>query len=79
VVPNGIKIRIFLLQKEKKALIGCLYLSFYKSKQFRYFPELNLSEDFDIKKAEEWIGKIPYDRIRIYVRRRLKDLLEKYR
>lgn len=49
----------FLIAYPEKALVDSLYLSVYKKRQFRHFPELHFSANFSFKKAEEWIDKIP--------------------
>lgn len=67
----------FLIAEPEKALIDSLYLSAYKKKHFGYFPELHFSKSFSFKKAKAWIDKIPSQKARLYVSKRLKDILIK--
>jgi len=65
----------FLIAEPEKALIDTLYLSSCKKKQFRYFPELYFPKSFSFRKAKEWVDKIPDDKIRSYVQKKLETLL----
>jgi len=65
----------FLIAEPEKALIDSLYISAYKKKQFRYFPELYFPKSFSFKKAEKWIERIGNVRIRIYVKESLNKIL----
>lgn len=66
----------FLIAEPEKALVDCLYLSARKKRQFGYFPEIHFPAFFSIKKADNWARAIPDERIRVSVRRKLKDLLK---
>lgn len=65
----------FLIAEQEKALIDCLYLSAYKKKQFKYFPELRFPESFSIERTKNWIKRIPNLKIRIYAQKSLDVLL----
>ncbi|MCX5643057.1 MAG: type IV toxin-antitoxin system AbiEi family antitoxin domain-containing protein [Candidatus Omnitrophica bacterium] len=67
----------FLIAEVEKALVDALYLSARRKKQFRYFPELHLTESFSAKKARGWVKKIPDVKIRTYVQKRLETILKK--
>ena len=67
----------FLIAQQEKALIDCLYISAYKKKQFRYFPELHFPKSFSSKKAKEWIEQIPSPKVRSYVEKRYIKLFSK--
>lgn len=67
----------FLIAEPEKALVDSLYLSSRKKKQFAYFPELNFSDGFDFKKTAQWANRIPEEKIRCYVLKRLEMLNKK--
>lgn len=67
----------FLIAEPEKAFIDSLYLSAYKKKRFGYFPELHFSKSFSFKKVKMWVKKIPSQKARLYVNKRLKDILSK--
>ncbi len=67
----------FLIAEPEKALVDSLYLSAYKKKRFGYFPELHFPKSFSFKKVKAWINKIPSQKARLYVNKRLKDILSK--
>ena len=64
----------FLIAGPEKALIDSLYLSSRKKKQFGYFPELHFPPEFSFKKAAKWVKRIPEEKIRLYVLRKLEAL-----
>ena len=66
----------FLIADVEKALVDTLYLSARRKKQFRYFPELGFSESFSGKKARYWAKRIPDNKIRVYVQKRLEAILK---
>jgi len=67
----------FLVATPEKALVDSLYLSSRKGKRFRFFPEINLGEGFNFKRAGEWAERIAHDPwTREYVLRKL-EVLEK--
>ena len=68
---NGIKIAT-----AEKALIDFLYFQPAKSKLFHSLPELDLSENFSIKKARNYIHKIPSKNRRQMVIKRFEELLD---
>jgi len=49
----------FLIAEPEKALIDSLYVSVYKKKQYRFFPELTFPRSFDFSKARKWAQSIP--------------------
>jgi len=63
----------FLIAEPEKALVDSLYLSAYKKKRFGYFPELHFQKSFSFKKVKTWISKIPSQKARLYVNKRLKE------
>ncbi|MFH0764035.1 MAG: TolC family protein [Candidatus Omnitrophota bacterium] len=65
----------FLIAEPEKALVDSLYLSAYKKKRFGRFPELHFPASFSFKKVREWAGKIPSPKARVYVNKKLKDIL----
>lgn len=67
----------FLIAEIEKALIDCLYISTRKKRQFGYFPELHFPKSFSLKKARQWIKKIPEYNIRASVERKLGELWHK--
>ena len=58
----------------EKALIDSLYLSGRKKKQFGHFPELHFPPEFSFKKAAQWVKRIPEEKIRLYVLKKLEAL-----
>lgn len=66
----------FLLATPEKALVDCLYLSARRGKRFFFLPELSLPKEFRKRKAEEWVARISYDRLRLSVEERLHSLIE---
>lgn len=60
----------------EKALIDILYLSPGKSNLFKKLPELELSHQFNLKKAYTIIKKIPSHRTRSLVKVRLDELIK---
>ena len=67
----------FLIAEPEKALIDSLYLSSRKKKQFGHFPELRLPPEFSFKRAAKWVERIPEEKIRLYISKRLEILKEK--
>lgn len=67
----------FLIAQPEKALIDCLYLSAYKKRQFKYFPELHFPKSFSIERAKNWAKRIPNSKIRLYVGKNLDALTER--
>lgn len=61
----------FLIAEPEKALIDSLYLSARKKKQFGYFPELHFPASFSFKQARQWVKKIPDQKIRAHVQKKL--------
>ena len=64
----------FLIAEPEKALVDSLYLSSRRKKQFGYFPELHFPSTFSFKKTAAWVGRIPEEKIRLYVRKKLEAL-----
>ena len=64
----------FLMAEPEKALIDSLYLSSRRKKQFGHFPELFFPPEFSFKKAAQWVKRIPEEKIRRYIVKRLKML-----
>lgn len=64
----------FLIASPEKALVDCLYLSSRRGKRFGFFPEIDLGGRFSVRRAEEWVARIPDARIREHVTRRLKAI-----
>ena len=54
----------FLIASPEKALVDCLYFSIRKGKRFGFFPELTLPKGFSRRLANDWVKKIPYERLR---------------
>lgn len=67
----------FLIAEPEKALIDSLYLSSRKKKQFGYFPELHFPPEFSFKKAAQWVKRIPQEKIRLYISKKLETLKKK--
>ena len=63
----------FLIASPEKALLDCWYLSGRKSRNFAYFPELQVPKDFDYAKARQWAKRIPDPRLRAHVMGKLED------
>lgn len=68
----------FLIADPEKALVDCLYLSAHKKKQFGNFPELHISDNFNIEKSKKWIEAIPSVKIRLNVQKKLDVILKSY-
>ena len=64
----------FLIAQPEKALVDSLYLSSRKKKQFGHFPELHFPPEFSFKKAVKWVKRIPEEKIRLNVLRKLEAL-----
>ncbi|MCM8775768.1 MAG: type IV toxin-antitoxin system AbiEi family antitoxin domain-containing protein [Candidatus Omnitrophica bacterium] len=62
----------FLIAEPEKALIDSLYLSSRKKKQYGIFPELTFPKKFSFRRAVQWADRIPADKLRRYVRLRLR-------
>ena len=69
----------FLIAEPEKALIDSLYISTRRKKQFGHFPELHFSKSFNFKKTKEWTKRIPECKIRVSVKRKLKELIAQYK
>lgn len=65
----------FLIAEPEKALIDSLYLSSRKKNQFGYFPELHFSSEFSFKKAAQWVRRIPEEKIRLNVLKKMKAII----
>jgi len=61
----------------EKALIDVFYLHQAKSQIFAALPEVELPDDFDIKKVRAFIKKIPYQKRRVTVERLFEELIQK--
>lgn len=59
--------REFLIATPEKALVDSLYLSSRKSRQFGYFPELEIGTTFSFRRALQWTRRIPDGPIRRHV------------
>jgi len=68
----------FLIAEQEKALIDSLYLSSRKKKQFGHFPELHFPREFSFNKAAKWVERIPEEKIRLYIFKKL-EVLKKLR
>lgn len=66
----------FLIAEAEKALVDSLYLSAYKKKRFGHFPELHFPNSFSFEKVKKWANKIPSQKVRLYVNKRLKGVLK---
>lgn len=64
----------FLIAEPEKALVDSLYLSSRKKKQFGHFPELHFPPEFSFKKTDQWVKRIPEEKIRLYVLKKLEEL-----
>ncbi len=69
----------FLVADAEKALVDCLYLSSRRGQLFRFFPEMDLRGPFSFRRVEDWIQKIPDERIRTYALRQAHSLRNRYR
>ena len=67
----------FLIAEPEKALIDSLYLSSRKKKQFGHFPELHFPSEFSFTKAAKWVKRIPEEKIRMYILKKLEGLKRK--
>ena len=67
----------FLIAEPEKALIDSLYLSSRKKKQFGHFPELHFPSEFSFTKAVKWVKRIPEEKIRMYILKKLEGLKRK--
>lgn len=65
----------YYIATPEKALVDCLYLSFKKGRRFSFFPEMDFSAGFGIKKAKGWIGKISDNRIRRLVFEKFEKII----
>ena len=66
----------FLIATSEKALVDCLYLSSRKGKRFGRFPEIEFGRGFSIRRAGQWVRRIPDLKIRSFVSERLKSLVQ---
>jgi len=66
----------FLIAEPEKALVDSLYLSAYKKKRFGSFPELHFPASFSFKRVKSWVNKIPGQKTRVYVNKKLEDILK---
>src|SRR2546421_1269815 len=69
---SGIKLALL-----EKALVDFLYLSTTRGRLFTALPELELPRGFRRSAAREWTRRIPSQRLRTIVARRLDELLAK--
>jgi len=65
----------FFVAEPEKALADCLYLFTRKKKQYGYFPEINLSKPFSIKKTKAYLQKIQDKNARMLAQSKLKEIL----
>jgi hypothetical protein len=70
VLDSGIK-----LARPEKALVDFLYLSPTRGRLFASLPEVELPPRFRKGAAREWLRRIPSERLRTIVARRLNQLL----
>jgi hypothetical protein len=70
VPDSGIK-----LATPEKALVDFLYLSPTRGRLFTALPELELPRGFRRSVAREWVRRIPSQRLRTIVARRLDEVL----
>ncbi len=66
----------FLIAEPEKALVDSLYLSAYKKKHYGHFPELYFPKTFSNKKVYEWVSKIPSQKVRSHVTKKLKAIIK---
>ncbi|MDD5482095.1 MAG: hypothetical protein PHP98_00375 [Kiritimatiellae bacterium] len=64
----------FLIAEPEKALADSLYLSAYKQKRFRDFPEIYFPRSFSFKRARSWADKINSKPARIHARKVLEEI-----
>lgn len=64
----------FFIADPEKALVDCLYVSTFRGRRFSHFPELNLSESFDFKKAVAWAAFIKSGAALKHVLKRLAEI-----
>lgn len=62
------------LATAEKALFDLLYLSGTRSRRFRTLPELELPTTFRPGRVRTWIRRIPSQRMRTLVTRRLREI-----
>lgn len=67
------------LASPEKALLDVLYLSATRDRRFAALPELELPSKFNIKRARNWIKKIPSMRMRKIVESRFELVMETVR
>jgi predicted transcriptional regulator of viral defense system len=65
------------LATPEKALVDFLYLSPTRGRLFAALPEIEMPRGFKRSVAREWIKRIPSQRLRTIVRRRLVETLRK--
>ena len=65
----------FLIAEPEKAFVDSLYLSAYKKNRFGRFPELNFPDSFSFKKVKAWVNRIPSQKARAHVKKRLEEIL----
>ncbi len=63
------------LATPEKALIDTLYLGQARSRLFAHLPEIEIPRGFDVRKAREWVARIPPGPRRSSVEIRLSRLL----
>lgn len=68
----------FLIAEPEKALVDCLYLASRKKKAFKFFPELHFPDSFSAKKTKAWAKSIPDKKIRVFVIKKLEEILLTY-
>lgn len=71
--PSGAKIAT-----PEKALLDVFYLSGSRSRLFASLPELTLQRSFQVGDARRWIHRIPSQRLRTLVARRLESVLRQH-
>jgi hypothetical protein len=64
----------FLIASPEKALLDCLYLSGRRGNHYRHFPEFHFPKSFNFIIIAEWINGIRDERLRTYVRNRLREV-----
>jgi hypothetical protein len=63
------------LASPEKALVDTLYLSGGRSRLFARLPELELPASFRAREARRWVRRIPSQRLRTFVERKLDGIL----
>jgi predicted transcriptional regulator of viral defense system len=63
------------LATPEKALVDALYLGPTRSRIFAHLPEVEIPDNFDRRKARQWIAQIPAGPRRRSVEQRLRHLL----